>query len=76
MSNNLNDIPVWLIVGLKRFADVRLFEYDNDFHGHYGIYPKDGQETTNTFLVKVLDYILDEIDNHSTKLKIQYKKIK
>ena len=70
-QSDLKQVPEWLVKELEKFAVM-----DTSHPRFYLIYPKDGVKTTNKFLLKVLDCILECMDDtvkYKTKLKSKLK---
>lgn len=67
---DIRQVPDWLVKELEKFAVM-----NNTYKHIYIIYPKDGVKTTNKFLIRVLDHILERMDD-SVKYKVKLKKSK
>ena len=66
-KSDLRQVPEWLVKELEKFAVI-----GTSHPRFYIIYPKDGVKTTNKFLLRVLDCILECMDDtvkYKTKLK-------
>ena len=69
LRSDIRQVPEWLVKELEEFAVM-----NNTYYRHmYIIYPKDGVMTTNKFLIRVLDHILERMDD-SVQYKVKLKK--
>ena len=74
LRSSLKEVDIWLLNGLKKFAEVKRFDKERLYNSYFLISPYDCEETTNEFFLSVLNYLIDaKKDSIKDYLKVKKK---